>query len=85
MTEWQPIETAPRDGTSVDLWIVGDPESIVFYCPVSKRHRDRVRREGRISDVWWHDGAWRPKSGTAKLFPIDAEITHWMSLPEPPK
>ncbi len=24
MTEWQPIETAPKDGKEVDLWIDGE-------------------------------------------------------------
>jgi hypothetical protein len=24
MTDWQPIETAPRDGTVIDLWFAGE-------------------------------------------------------------
>lgn len=70
MTKWQPIETAPRDGTEV-----------VVYCP-GQRHPVFTASyiygwscsvEGRYSpmDDFFGDE--------------DKKPTHWMPLPEPPQ
>ena len=45
MSEWRDISTAPKDGTEIDIWIVGgesvDPEA---YKDVGWAHRLPVRR-----------------------------------------
>ena len=65
---WQPIETAPKDGTNVSLWSSG------FYgiCHWSP--------PGTISE----DGFWcyTPRVEWAIL--ELKSPTHWMPLPEPP-
>jgi hypothetical protein len=69
MTEWQPIETAPKDGTAILIWpaqssFTGD--DTISYV------------------VRWHDWkeAWIEASGEEydTFYP-----THWMPLPPPPK
>jgi len=72
--EWQPIETAPTDGTVIDI----TAKCWMFYSDTFK-----VRR---FPDCYWTkgdsmsgrnehwvnvDNGWRP--------------THWMPRPEPPK
>jgi hypothetical protein len=78
---WQPIETAPRDGTYVDLWEVA---------------RDR-RHGKRIADVRWdrkrsfnggigrvaQPDAWCHRHGGQVWFSGYA-VTHWRPLPPPP-
>jgi hypothetical protein len=66
---WQPIETAPRDGTSILVyadykmfvarWIEQNP-----YCP-----------------GWWHVD----DNKYDQFALCGHEPTHWMPLPEPPK
>lgn len=84
MTEWQPIETAPRDGTEI-IGIFsndyGDQPKPTVYGPWTIAFRN---------GAWW--ASWDDASVIEaegywgcdfKGAPIDP--THWMPLPEPPK
>ena len=75
MSKWQPIETAPRDGTTVLLYpptwksktcSMGkfNPDK---YCQKPKPYWNRDDDNGRVSDS------------------RKAITTHWMPLPPPPK
>jgi hypothetical protein len=78
MADWQPIESAPKGRHDVlDLWCVGDCEDIKFYCPVSYGVKDQMLWQGRVTNVQWVNGAWRPKSGLL-LHPLTVTPTHWM-------
>jgi len=69
MTEWQPIETAPKDGT--DILIYQPPEKIwglIFEHVIYVCHFD-----GR--------GRWTESDGERYS---NFKPTHWMPLPEPP-
>ena len=39
-TSWQPIETAPKDGSEVDLWVVTFLDGVALIG-------------GRVTDAWW--------------------------------
>lgn len=69
--QWQPIDSAPKDGTSVLLWAK------------DLRFPGRMCVAQYITDdiEWWHvtDGKFGP-------WPLRGPSpTHWMPLPEPPK
>lgn len=71
MSEWQPIETAPKDGRRILLWV----------CT-----RGSIRR-GMADICWWgsHDAwgeNWLRNEGRDIVGPHVA--TYWMSLPEGP-
>lgn len=70
--DWQPIESAPKDGTAVDLW---DGE---------KRHTDyRWRAEGLAG---WTRREWQGgESGFATTRLLLVPVTHWMLVPEGPR
>lgn len=77
---WQPIETAPKDRTRIDLWIV---KFGVDNKPL---------RGWRVADAFWNEHAWvvwcltRMPDGTDETdeYAIADTATHWMPLPEPP-
>ena len=75
MSDWQPIETAPKDGTIVDLWVYGDRCTNCFWCT------------GEEFDDEDYTPHWRQQYSEAAgpSFGLDAEPTHWMPLPPPPK
>lgn len=84
--EWQPIDTAPKDGTTIDLWIMTQWGS--FRLPdckwgVSDWHR--AGEEGwifeRRDDSEPHRDAW---NDVCYVYG-EENPTHWMPLPEPPK
>lgn len=76
MSEWQPIETAPKDGTPVDLWC----------CPPSHA---LSTGGGRTPDCWFSNGTWwewcEVDAGDDQCRRAVHNATHWMPLPEPPK
>lgn len=72
MSEWLPIETAPIDGTWIDLWVIplnGAPA-------------------GRMTNMYWMAGCFRhPPYGSIPGDygqPLAADVTHWMPLSKPP-
>jgi hypothetical protein len=78
--EWLPIETAPKDGTSVDLWIVDG------YRLADVRFTVPVESLGE-SPCWCEYTTDFHGYGDWGIYPIGREIvpSHWMPLPEPPK
>ena len=76
MMEWQPIETAPRDGSWFLIWI-GDRFEVGQYDPLIRDSYELVC-DGlykRKSDIIfeWHG------------FSNFHLATHWMPLPSPPR
>ena len=75
MTDWQPIETAPRDGTLILLW---DPEGDPPYFPARFMRDDRPPRSPHGAFVWCQGS---PAFGDRLAENVP---THWMPLPAPP-
>ena len=69
---WRPIESAPKDGTKVDLWI----------------HRQVGWSAGpdRLPDCWHSAGKWwvYDEHGDDQCRSEVCHATHWMARPEPP-
>lgn len=95
MSVWQPIETAPKDGTIVDLWVVSacpeaDHQMVDFHSPTACKVSGQALRHGRVTACQWrtkrpNSPAWYP-AGSLCGYPLSPEVkaTHWMSLPKPP-
>ena len=69
MSEWQPIETAPRDGTWVLVCGNGWAVTTAWYAM-----NERVGKAYWKADTEWDDD-----------YLADRLPTHWMPLPEPPQ
>lgn len=80
MSEWQPISTAPRDGTYILVARVGEdigvaPIEIVEWCSMERFHWENVegdlyRKVFDAPEELWNGNGHR--------------ATHWMPLPPPP-
>lgn len=77
---WRPIETAPKDGTRVDLW------AGVRICDALWRCPSEVHADDPLTYSWW---APSPECYSAypemEDTPIGVIPTHWMPVPEPPE
>lgn len=76
LIEWQPIKTAPRDGTWFIIWTHDKPEVGRYQLTTWSRF------------VYEGDGLYRREDET--IYECDGfnnfgTATHWMPLPEPPK
>ena len=76
MSDWQPIETAPKDGTSVLLF---GPLGVVLgrWCDAQRDTEDFYKRH-QLLNFFSH-------TGWSYDFVDQHQPTHWMPLPEPPK
>lgn len=81
--EWRPIETAPRDGTTVLLWLRERQQAggrmTDMPCVDDYRVGLFVRHSRTLPN-----GGWRYLNN-AYAYAQDENFTHWMPLPEPPK
>lgn len=76
MNNWKTMETAPTDGTAVDLWVENEIGG--------ERYPDMVYREGDAAQ----SNDWEDKHG---MFSVVGDglmrleqVTHWMPAPEGP-
>lgn len=85
---WQPIETAPRDGTDIQARIPGNGEDNVIAWQVDAFRDDldepcggwAFTTEQEPPDCWTDGVCWAfNEDGVPSVQP-----THWMPLPAPP-
>jgi hypothetical protein len=67
--EWQPIETAPKDGTKVDLWVI--------FKEAGPRRFPDAHWNDKL-------GGWQLGEYNALDYMTPPTITHWKPLPAPP-
>jgi len=72
MMDWQPIETAPKDGTRV-----------LLYC--AKASTQTKWRQGMQAVDYWRTRENAGFEGWGKFNKSHFPATHWMPLPEPPE
>jgi hypothetical protein len=76
MSDWQPIETAPKDGTPVWLWWPSpDSEAITGWWSEGWYEGDRLVRS---------DAGWVGNEASSHRLDEWSQPTHWMPLPAPP-
>jgi len=70
-----PIETAPKDGTEVDV-----------FFPIRSIEDAMLYGDGRMTGWSFEDGKWGSAAGgLSRLFATDDTPSHWMPIPNPPK
>lgn len=88
--DWQPIETAPRDGTPI-LIFQPNAERESVYMPESALKAGECAysitdiRLLRYDDHRWAIGYWRPWGGWGNRNCSTVEPSHWMPLPQMPE
>ena len=75
MSNWKPIETAPK----------GNEETVLLYCPESwDTDGIRVGWWYEAESPAEHDGWYEDESSSHRLTDLYGEPTHWQPIPPPP-
>jgi Protein of unknown function (DUF551) len=85
MSEWQPILSAPRDGTPILLW--AEAWDMTWGIQIGHSNGSGwLTLEGSVPD---NDEDFDPEAEVAHDAEIDEDAnagpTHWMPLPAPPR
>lgn len=94
---WVPIETAPRDGMPVLLWLAEDIDR--YYVSGDRAPRITIGFWGKSNDDYSPGEAWHSVEAREEIWGMGGELTgpmtstdciavvptHWMPLPAPPK
>lgn len=87
---WQSMDSAPRDGRTVDLWIEGADDTVDFYALTARKVPGQPKRHGRASDFRWrqhppNDPGWYSVGGLSTM-PLSPDVTPvaWRFPPPPP-
>lgn len=89
MSEWQPIETAPMDGTRI---IIGRPDvdgdggvsACGYWLDPLDDGVDYMGNDGGFTDVDYQVFKPSRSFGNDEYRYIGSQPTHWMPLPAPP-
>lgn len=74
---WRPIETAPKDGTEIDIWV---------EWPEYDNGFGLVPAHGsRLPDAKWIDRDWKAGQYSLHQYSAKPRATHWMPAPLPPQ
>lgn len=79
---WRPIETAPKDGTVIDVWRDGHRETVYWGLPPHE-----CGEMGQYCDSDWHAikrPGWICATFGEFIGGKHDPFTHWMPLPPPP-
>lgn len=77
MTEWKPIETAPKDFTNVLLYFPDfSPEYRIIIG-----HWVTFEDDPKPDEPWWYE---QDVDRGCINDPLESDPTHWMELPNPP-
>jgi len=76
MTEWQPIETAPKDGRIIELTALEDDGSTFEIHPMQWMHIQQNALFPGVTGMWTAPGGEYTWNGT----PDNGGPTHWREL-----
>lgn len=81
MTNWHPIETAPKDGASVLLLFEDGEMSVAYYDAYYEQGNSGYDGRSDYAGI----SAWIEPCSGEQIYLHYGTPTHWMPLPEPPK
>ena len=81
--QWQPIETAPKDGTRILAYF---PYETRMYTLENQSRKKMNQEMFKILTISWNGNNWRldPDGATEFEFEFKGKPTHWMPLPPKP-
>lgn len=92
--KWQPIETAPKNGEIIDVWMPNSHVSKIGDVITEKFTGDKILittqymvTSSRLNNIYWNqkEKCWSFENDDLDIEQeYNSKITHWMPLPEPP-